>query len=225
MPLIINPVLRHVIIKPRRPILTYRSNAASGTNASSYTFSAMAIGPEAADRLVIALIFGQDSAGTAGDACSSVTIGGITATLHVSGVGTSANECNVTVCSALGVGGTTADVVPTWAAGRTRAGAAVYSLTGYRSATPVETGGAEAEDSVVSLQFNVAGNQVGVIGSTVNSGSAQTAAWIHATSDTEFALESNDDAASATLNPGGFLTRTASWTATGSLALAGAVWG
>jgi len=209
------------------PELIFRSSAVSAASLTTYTFAAMAIGAASANRLVIALLFSHDGAGTAGDAPTSVTIGGVTATIHVSGVGTGANECSASVCSALVPTGTTADVVATWPDARTRAGCGVYTLTDYGSATPVATASAiDDPNTAVSVSLTVTAIQVGVVGSTSNPGASTTCTWTNATENFDSVMEAGFGSCSSAAVAAGFSgTVTATWANSGAVAIAGAVWG
>jgi len=209
--------------------LIFRSSAVSGANNATYTFSAMAIGAAAADRLVIAVVASHDSADTAGEAPTSVTIGGVTATLHVHAVGTGTNEGSVTICSAIVPTGTTADVVATWAAARVRAGAGLYTLANYAGATPVATNQntATVDSTTIAIDLTVAFDQIGVVGATSRSATASTVTWTNAAEDFDVAMEASESSISgAHVAAGsGAVTVTATMSNTGSPCIAGAVWG
>lgn len=98
---------------------------------ASFTFTAMAIGSAAANRYVIVGFIGASGNLLA----SSVTIGGIAATIVVQGIIGGTNTAGMAIAAV--PTGTTANVVIVWPSNQVHCGAATWSVTGLNSATPV----------------------------------------------------------------------------------------
>lgn len=106
--------------------LAYRSNGVSGTDGTSYTFAAQAIGAAAANRRAI-VAFGYAATGT--PLPSSVTIGGVAATLDADS-GALVGNRRVAIYSAIVPTGTTADVVLTFPSTVARLGMGLWTIGG-----------------------------------------------------------------------------------------------
>lgn len=113
-------------------VLTYQTSTSDSTNASSYTFTAQAIGTAAADRYVIVGAAGSNTASEP----SSVTVGGVSAT---KAVGTAGGNHSAGLWVALVTSGSTADIVVTWPGSIDRCAIGVWSATGLSSVTPSNT--------------------------------------------------------------------------------------
>lgn len=125
--------------------LTYRSFQDSETDLDVYTFSAYAIGAEAADRRVLVIAWGSSGGAPT---FSSVTVGGVTATAIC-----------VEASTARWIGafyadvptGTTVDVVVTFTGGTMlRCGASVYTITGGAAAYSARSGATPNSSSSAS---------------------------------------------------------------------------
>lgn len=127
-----------------RPVLTFIGATTLGdVNSATHTFTNHAIGAASADRLVIVACTRATS--TSGASChfTSVTIGGVSATLIASGDTTH----NPTAIAYLAVAsGTTATIISTASDAGSAGSINVWTLTGYNSATPT----ASATDNTVS---------------------------------------------------------------------------
>jgi hypothetical protein len=117
------------------PTLTFIGATAAAFSGSVATVTNANIGTAAADRLVV-VVFTDGATETA----PTVTIGGVTATVHAFASG--ANESTTGIASLLVTAGTTATIVVTYATGTVSDGAnfKVYTITGLSSTTPVGTG-------------------------------------------------------------------------------------
>lgn len=124
--------------------LTFLTNTKDETNQTVYTFSNVAIGQPAEDRRIIVAIH---SVQTSESSISSVTIGGVSATIHlnVNSVSTT-NDTDVAIASALVPSGTTADIVVTHSAARNMCFVGAWSLYGETSSSPYDT----ASDTSIS---------------------------------------------------------------------------
>lgn len=103
--------------------LTYRDVAGSATDASSYTFAGMALGPASSTRTVIVAVTRGGVAST-GPALYGVTIGGVTATVAVA---TQQYRSAAAIVYATVPTGTTGDVVVTLSGSVYNCGIAVYT--------------------------------------------------------------------------------------------------
>lgn len=106
--------------------LTYLQDAASTSDASTYTFSAQNLGSAASDRVIRVIGFAR---GTVGVSSVTVTVGGVTATvdrlLGYTGTGNAVFLAQAEVPT-----GTTGDVVVTWSASQLRTAVALFRQTG-----------------------------------------------------------------------------------------------
>lgn len=104
---------------------TYYGQTSDTVDRSIYTFSSFAIGPASGERRIVVAVTGfiGDSA-----TISSVTIGGVSATLHVTTGSGSAHPG--AVASAVVSSGTAADVVITFSTTVSACSIEVYALTG-----------------------------------------------------------------------------------------------
>lgn len=119
------------------PDLTPQSADVSGENLSVYTFPNQSFGAAHANRLIIVgLAFRSGTAVTV----SSVTIGGVAATVDVEARNTSNGVSSAVICHAAVPTGATGDVVLTLSAAAVRAGCVTYRTTRYAAAIPTKTG-------------------------------------------------------------------------------------
>lgn len=158
---------------------------------TTYTFASQNIGAAASDRLVIVAYSSINGNGT-GVGISSVTIGGVTATIaHSSGTNVSAG-----LAWALVPTGTTASIVLTFAIGQTNCVAATYRLTGQQSSTAFDTdtpaGGATAARSA-SIDVPAGGCVIASAGEA-----AVSMTWTGATEDQDSSNGSSASKTSAT---------------------------
>jgi hypothetical protein len=153
-------------------VQTFLQFAGDIANASTYTFSAQNFGTEAADRYIIAVI--QSRKALAATTVSSVTIGGVAASISVQRANTVTNTSVCAIAIALVPTGTSGDVVVVFADAMTRCGLGLFSATGL-SATPADTDSAAANDPSVSLDcpaggFIIAGAMSNLTGSATWTG-------------------------------------------------------
>jgi hypothetical protein len=155
----------------------------SAADSTTFTFAAQPIGTASATRrVIVGTVQGLTSAVTA----SSVTIGGISASLlkrQVVGNG-NAEFWMATVSS-----GTTADVVVTWSSLVGRCGVAIWSVPNLNSDTPIDTDGGTIEDAAnasdLTVTTEISANVLG-IGMTVDGGGMT---WRNMTERDEQTLE------------------------------------
>lgn len=131
--------------------ITFTDTATILTNTNAYTFSGKSFGTASSDRYIIVGIQGGINT-TGGQTISSVTIGGVTATLVVQ---LQTSITNVSVRSALFIAavptGTTGDVVVTWAGTMLHCGIGIFAVTGLQSSTPTATATSGAQPGNVSI--------------------------------------------------------------------------
>ncbi len=110
---------------------TYVSTNSSAANASSYTFSAQAIGVAAANRRVIVGIATRDITALP----TSVTVGGTSLTLDID----ETNTPVASIWSGVITTGTTANIVLTYSSAQTYAGIGVWTVYGKSAAATAES--------------------------------------------------------------------------------------
>ena len=168
---------------------SYEATAVSVTDLTTYTFSGLAIGTAAPDRKVVVIVSGS----VASRSVSSVTVGGISATLVKSQTDTNAI---IEIWQAVVPTGTTGDVVVVWSGAMTRCGVGVWAV--YEAAIAAfDTGSSNADPMTDTL--NCPANGV-VIGGATNSNTVSAHAWTGITENFDDLVES------VTYHTGAFLT-------------------
>lgn len=165
---------------------TYQTSDTSTANASAYTFSGKAIGAASSDRRVIVTIHSRSDTGSAPRTISSVTVGGIVATINKDAQGSSrAGSAIVTAAVPIG---TTADIVVTFSGGCTQCGIGVYSATGLTSNVAMDADQSTSDPATATLDSTVNGFVIGAV-SIISSTTG--AAWTNATEDYDTASGAN----------------------------------
>ncbi len=196
--------------------LTYLQSAGDDANLTTYTFASQNFGDEAADRYIIVALMPVGAA-----SITSVTIGGVSATI----IGQVANGANVAgLAIALVPTGTSGSVVMTLSDAGTRAGISCYSVTGLSDPTPTDTNTSTADPSVLNLDVPDGGF---IVACSMVAATAQTATWVGATKDSNFALQGASQLSSASID--GLETETnraitATWSGGNTDAAFSAVW-
>lgn len=139
---------------PSGPDLSVVSTGADATNTDIYTFSSVTFGAAASDRLLIMALGGGSSSN--GVTLGSVTIGGVSATIHAQANNTgNTRNGHAAVVSALVPSGTSGDIVVTWIptfeAFMLDMAYALYRVTGLASATPTDTATASGASPTMSI--------------------------------------------------------------------------
>ena len=158
-------------------VLTYLGSNSSITTATTYTVTAAALGTAAADRSIIVAIAGANSSRT----ISSVTVGGVSATINVQY--TEAGDNNVVgIATALVPTGTTGDIVVTYSGSQASNQIGWWSATGLTSNAAIATGSSNlpgvSQNGTITLTSVAGGFFIGVAGS---SGGPATFTWTNAT--------------------------------------------
>lgn len=202
----------------------YKGNGSAGSTTPK-TYTAFDIGAASSDRLVIVVV--PSSGGGAGRNISSITIGGVTATLHTN-QSTGGGQTSICLASANVPTGTTADIVITWSAAPTTQGLMVWTLSGYSSATPYSSYGnadASSASTKVATLNTVAG---GILFVGAMHSANDTVTWSSITEDDDFQVNAaavrmgggrNSSLTTTVSN-----TETATWTGSQFNSIAAAVW-
>lgn len=160
---------------------SFLQSAVSTSDLTTYTFSSQNFGDAASDRYIVVAI---TSRSVSGGTISSVTIGGVSASIDVQVTNSSSNYTVSGIAKALVPTGTSGDIVITFGAEQLRAGIGVYRLLGI-SSTPTDTGTSTADDPTTNLDIAAGGYAIGVA-YTVE---AATASWTNLTERYDEALE------------------------------------
>jgi len=140
----------------RAATVAFASSAVDSVDRTIYTFSGVAIGTATLDRKVVVSPVGNIGAG--GGAVSTVTVGGISASLVVAIIG---GVQSAEIWQADVPTGTTADVVVTWAAEQARSGIGVFAVTGAASGAS-DTATSTADPMSTTLTIPANGIAIGV---------------------------------------------------------------
>lgn len=184
--------------------ITYLTRDNSVTAGASFTFSSKSLGDVSRDRYIIVGI-GTRKGGTTGT-ISSVTVGGITATI-ITQVANTAGGNNVTegVAIAHVPTGTTGDVVVTMSEAFLRMGIGMWRATGIASMTPVDFGTSVANDPTYAIDMTANGGFA--IGHGYLTG-AGTTAWTGLTEDFDVNFNANGSHSGAHIEFAGTQTNT-----------------
>lgn len=168
--LMLNQLVGFGPVAVAKPIeFTYDDEQTDATAQTTKTFSSIGIGVAQSDRIVVAVIhfFGNGGART----ISSVTIGGVTATIHENDT---ANQYQTVLVSAVVATGTTGDVVVTSSAGSPSLWACqTYSIRNADSSTPTGSDTIQTTSpSSQTVDINVSEGGIAIVGA---SGSSNTA--------------------------------------------------
>jgi len=147
------------VTAPTKTFLSGPETAATAVktdDATSYTFSAVSFGAAASNRSIVVGIGGGRSSSGARN-ISSVTIGGVTATIAAEQDSPAASGSNVAgIAFAEVPTGTSGDIVVTWNATMSRCGIGVWSATDLG---PVLDTGGDADDACADLTSTLVGSE------------------------------------------------------------------
>ena len=155
-----------------KPVVTgsFASSGVSTADLSTYTFSGVALGTAATNRHVV--IAANTGTASAADA-SSVTVGGVSASLVVRASGSDHTRAELWIASV--PSGTTGDVVIVWSSAKDRCGYAAWAMYGA-SASASDT--ATDADTTPSQTIDIpAGGYLIAAQAGNGSGAARTATW------------------------------------------------
>lgn len=161
-------------------------SAVDPSNLTTYTFSSHPIGTAAGDRKVAIIVSGVASG--APRSVSTLTVGGVSATLVTAKQNSGNTGYAIEIWQANVPAGTTGDVVVTWDNAMLFCGIGAYAI--YNAAlTAYDTGSSEANPMTDTLDIPAGGVAIG--------GGAETAtatfAWTNLTEDYDETIESTSD--------------------------------
>lgn len=174
--------------------LSFLQSANSTTDTNAYTFSAQNLGAEASDRYIAVTVNGRKAGATT--SISSVTIGGVTASIAVQRANTITNTSIAGIVIAAVPTGTTGDIVVTFADTLARCAIGVYRIDNLFSATAYDTDNSVSADPSVGLNV---GNPGFAIGTGAASGTGSVT-WTGLTEDYDFISETSTNFTGASLN-------------------------
>lgn len=163
--------------------LSYLQSVGSTSNAAAYTFSAQNLGAAAADRYIICAVNG--SGGATGRTISSVTIGGVNASIIVQKENTTVYNVSGIVIAAV-PNGATGDVVVTLSDNWARCHIALWRVTGLSSATAIDNGNSVASDPTYDIDIPAKGIAIG----TAMTDASTSCAWTGVTEKYDETVES-----------------------------------
>lgn len=153
--------------------LTYRTIVGSTSGLSSYTLSAVPIGTASSSRYVV-IAMSAKFLGTTAASISTLTIGGVSATIVTTATGTGSNIATTTLAYALVPTGTTADIVVTYSRAALRCAAAVWTISGSGTIsvdTSNQFGGSANPSPTATLDLSTSAVTMGVGARFTNTGS------------------------------------------------------
>ena len=155
---------------------TFTESDVDTSNTDVYTFSGKDFGDAATDRYIVVTTGAPASAQT----LSSVTIGGVAATIVVQ----DDDDASAGIAIAAVPTGTTGDIVVTWSGSMFSCGIGVYRLTGLQSATASATASdvTITSDAVeASLEIPAGGCGIGYVYWLSSGTATRTASWTNLT--------------------------------------------
>lgn len=162
---------------------SYLQATTDTSDTNSYTFASQNLGTADAGRYIIVSIISRKA--TTSATISSVTIGGVSATITKQVTNTASNTNVAGIAIANVPTGATGDIVVTLSATMLRCAIGVYRATGLASVTAYDSDSSTATDPSVSLDVPI-GFAVGVGLSAVSGGSAS---WTGLTENFDASLE------------------------------------
>lgn len=164
---------------------TFLQSTDDAANSSTYTFASQNFGATDAARRIVVCVNGR--AGSAGSTISSVTIGGVSATIHVQANNGASASCTSCIASALVPSGASGSIVVTFSATMLRANVAAYRSVGYEAAASSTTTFTGAS-LPVSASLNVLAGGV-ALGTAINGGNDLGWVWTGLDEDSDGVVE------------------------------------
>jgi hypothetical protein len=201
--------------------LSYIGKTQNGTDSATFTFNSVNIGTASSDRLVIAVFHasGLNSVVSTGVTCSAGTL--TTAVRRAAGFAV-AEMYYINISS-----GTTADFSITFSSARNRCDLAIYTLTGYNSATPSDTDNNNTTTTTITTTLDIPTGSVAIYAYTAQ-GATTTGTFSSATEtyDTDIGAELTTTAIGGYQYDGGTaLVQTLTTAGARTSCMIGAVWG
>ena len=156
------------------PSISFRTSAASSSDLTTYTFSSQNIGTAAESRHVIVSVSSLAD-GLGSTSISSITIGGVAATVVVSQASGDGGFAGLAIAAV--PTGTTADVVVTMSNLQGRMAVGIWAAYDLASATPVDTAASTADPASLNVDVQAGDVLVAAIYNNTNA----TATWTGAT--------------------------------------------
>lgn len=163
--------------------LSFLQAAADTTDTNAYTFAAQNLGTATSDRYIIVSAIARKAG--ASTTLSSVTIGGVSATIIVQNTNTITNTDVAALVIAAVPSGATGDIVVTWGATMVRCAIGVWRVTELASPTASDSDSSLANDPTVNLDSPVNGF---IIGAGITAAST-SATWTNLTEVFDAAVE------------------------------------
>lgn len=193
--------------------VTYIGRNSATNNALTYTFSSEAIGPAAADRLVVVVAGGLT---TAGASAISATIGGVAMTaLGFSGT----NNACIQILQSSTPTSSTATIVITFSTNSNNCSIDVYNLNGLASMTAFSTATSSGV-GVQSLSANIAVPANGVIVAGNATDGTPTTVWTNVNEDADGTIETDSRSVASIANQSSNASLTISSSFSGSVTAA-----
>lgn len=167
--------------------LTFLQEADDGTNGSSFSFSAQNLGTASSDRYIIVAVTSKMS-GTTATTISSVTVGGIAATIAVQRQNGISNSTIAGLAIAAVPSGTSGTVAVSFTNSQVRCGIALYRATGLTSATATATASSTAAAPTSGSMTISGGYAIGAVG--VSGDATTSTAWTNGTENYDTLVES-----------------------------------
>jgi len=167
------------------PSVTFADHAVDLTSATTYTFTSRALSTAASSRKIVVAIAGYTGTTTV----SSVTVGGVSATLVVQKQ-VNAASANAELWIAAVPTGTTGTVVVTWGAGRTGCGIGLYAVYGINpTASNTATASDAATAASITASLNIPATGVAIAVSTSSQAGGVTQSWTNLTKNYDEQME------------------------------------
>ncbi len=175
---------------PRQPtvLASLTDQEVDATDLTTYTFSTKSFGTATSDRIVVVGIAARSSTGSI--TISSVTIGGVSATVRASAINAGSGTEFASIYTASVPTGVTGDVVIVFSGGMQRCAVMIYRMVGASSAVPNDSQtDTTLTGQVLSVSMNCPANGV-IIGAGFSaSGGTAASTWTGITEDADAALE------------------------------------
>lgn len=165
--------------------LSFLTSAGSATDLTTYTFSDQTFGTASSDRYIVLTINSRD-AGENNPQVSSVTIGGVSASIVVQDVNQATNANISAIAIAAVPTGETGDVVITFNTEVLRCVIALYKVTELYQTTPSDTDSSTASSPSVSLDIPAKGFSIATACTASDSG---TFSWTGLTENHDSIVE------------------------------------
>jgi hypothetical protein len=165
---------------------THLGQTSSETDLSTYTFASQSLGTEQSDRKIVVAVMGRRiSSGDTGLVPSTVTVGGVSATLAVSSA-SSGDRNSASIWIADVPTGATGDIVVTFSANQGRCGIGWWATYGLTSSTPTDTASTSTNGGALDIDISAGGLGFGYGNS--GAGTATTHTWVGLTEDFDAAV-------------------------------------